>query len=82
MIAQFHVRAPATSANLGPGFDTLGLALHNELTLGECDRMMVSIDAEGAGELAADGDNLRRAHIRGRLGDPPRAGAAGTRQRP
>jgi hypothetical protein len=26
--------------------------------------MVVSIDAEGAGELAADGDNLRRARIR------------------
>src|SRR5699024_10002848 len=30
--SQVTVRAPATSANLGPGFDTLGLALnlHNE----------------------------------------------------
>ena len=24
---RYHLRAPATSANLGPGFDTLGLAL-------------------------------------------------------
>lgn len=38
--------------------DTLGLALHNELTLGESDHVMVSINGEGAGELAVDGDNL------------------------
>ena len=32
---QFSVKAPATSANLGPGFDTLGLALDlwNEVTI-------------------------------------------------
>src|SRR5437763_942108 len=34
-----HVRVPATSANLGPGFDTLGLALalHNEVQATEAD---------------------------------------------
>lgn len=58
MTTQIHVRVPATSANLGPGSDTLGLALHNELTLGESDHVMVSINGEGAGELAVDGDNL------------------------
>ena len=58
MPTQVHVRVPATSADLGPGFDTLGLALHNELTLGESDHVMVSINGEGAGELAVDGDNL------------------------
>jgi homoserine kinase len=35
MTTQVHVRVPAIFANLGPGFDTLGLPLHNELTLGE-----------------------------------------------
>lgn len=58
MATQIHVRVPATSANLGPGFDTLGLALHNELTLDESDHVMVSINGEGAGELVVDGDNL------------------------
>ena len=31
-----HVRVPATSANLGSGFDTVGLALdyHDELKIG------------------------------------------------
>jgi hypothetical protein len=39
-------------------FDPLGLALHSELTLGESDHVMVSINGEGASELAVDGDNL------------------------
>ena len=35
-----RVRVPATSANLGPGFDALGLALalYNEVTIAESDR--------------------------------------------
>ena len=35
-----HVRVPATSANLGPGFDALGLALalYNEVTAQESAR--------------------------------------------
>ena len=52
------VRAPATSANLGPGFDcaAVALALWNELevTPGEG----VVVEGEGAGELPADGSNL------------------------
>jgi homoserine kinase len=48
-----RVRVPATSANLGPGFDTLGLALmlHNEVTLEASDRVVVAIEGEGAGRL-------------------------------
>jgi homoserine kinase len=55
-----HVRVPATSANLGPGFDTLGLALtlHNELTVEESDHVMVSVHGEGEPELPADDRNL------------------------
>ena len=35
VLASVSVRVPATTSNLGPGFDCLGLALslHNELTL-------------------------------------------------
>jgi homoserine kinase len=56
-----HVRTPATSANLGPGFDALGLALslHDELTAtvtGEDFRVEVS--GEGAGELPTGADHL------------------------
>ena len=55
-----HVRVPATSANLGPGFDALGLALalHNEVTASESDRVRVTIEGEGAGRLSPGAENV------------------------
>ena len=55
-----HVRVPATSANLGPGFDALGLALtlHNEIVAEERDGVMVTIEGEGANRLALDAGNV------------------------
>jgi homoserine kinase len=55
-----HVRVPATSANLGPGFDALGLALalHNEVTASESDRVHVTIEGEGAGRLSPGAENV------------------------
>jgi homoserine kinase len=55
-----HVRVPATSANLGPGFDALGLALalHNEVVAEEADRVSVKLQGEGADRLARDGGNV------------------------
>lgn len=55
-----HVRVPATSANLGPGFDALGLALalHNELTLAEADDVRVAVRGAGAGQLPDGETNL------------------------
>jgi len=52
------VRAPATSANLGPGFDCAGVALDlwNELEL--TDGEGVEVEGEGAGELPHDESNL------------------------
>jgi homoserine kinase len=52
------VRAPATSANLGPGFDCAGVALDlwNELELTDGDG--ISVEGEGAGELPKDRSNL------------------------
>jgi homoserine kinase len=52
------VRAPATSANIGPGFDCAGVALDlwNELELTDGDG--VEVEGEGAGELPADASNL------------------------
>src|SRR5258708_4474495 len=37
------VRVPATTANLGPGFDTLGIALklHNQISLREMDEPLI-----------------------------------------
>ncbi|WP_029068467.1 homoserine kinase [Jonesia quinghaiensis] len=62
------VTVPATSANLGPGFDALGLALdwHDELTvyaLGNSD-VTVDIDGEGADEVPRDASHLVAATIR------------------
>lgn len=55
-----HVRVPATSANLGPGFDALGLAfaLYNEVGAEEADRVTVAIDGEGKGRLATNERNV------------------------
>lgn len=46
------VRAPASSANLGPGFDALGLALevHDEVTAQVVDGDDLVIEVEGEGE--------------------------------
>ena len=37
------IRVPATTSNLGPGFDTLGLALklHNQISIRETDEPVV-----------------------------------------
>jgi homoserine kinase len=58
--ARIRVRVPATSANLGPGFDVLGLALalHNEVTLEEAAGISVSIEGEGADHLDRGERNL------------------------
>ncbi|MBI4241283.1 MAG: homoserine kinase [Candidatus Rokubacteria bacterium] len=55
-----RVRVPATSANLGPGFDALALALalHNEVVLEPADSVTVEIKGEGTDRLDRGGDNL------------------------
>ena len=55
-----HVRVPATSANLGPGFDALGLALalYNEVEAREADGVTVEVEGEGVGQLPTGGDNV------------------------
>jgi homoserine kinase len=54
------VRVPATSANLGPGFDSLGLALDlcNEVTIDTDEPPRVSWEGEGATELPTDGSDM------------------------
>ncbi len=56
------VRVPATSANLGPGFDTLGLALalYDELqvTVTSTPGVRVDVNGVGAGEVPTDETNL------------------------
>jgi homoserine kinase len=54
-----QVTVPATSANLGPGFDVLGLALdlHNVFTVAPAEETAISISGYGEG-LPLDGSNL------------------------
>lgn len=76
------VRVPATTANLGPGFDCLGLALGlwNEarLTLGD-EGIRVKVAGEGADTLPRDAENLvAQAALRvyAEAGEAPPAGLA------
>ena len=58
------VSVPATSANLGPGFDSLGLALslYNDVTFTMQDssapELVISVDGVDAGKVATDARNL------------------------
>ena len=54
------VRVPATSANLGPGFDCFGLALDlcNEVTVDTEGEPGVTWEGEGAAELPTDGTDM------------------------
>ena len=56
----FRVEVPATSANLGPGFDALGMALGltNVVHVEASARATVQIEGEGIGELSTGTDNL------------------------
>ena len=72
-----RVRVPATSANLGPGFDTLGLALAyaDEViaVTREAPGASVSVQGVGEGTVPTDESNLvvqATAHVFRRLGRP------------
>ncbi|WP_345628091.1 homoserine kinase [Rugosimonospora acidiphila] len=61
LAAPVRVRVPATSANLGPGFDALGLALglHDEVSARISGvGIRVTVSGEGEGELPTDHDHL------------------------
>ncbi|MFT4219423.1 MAG: homoserine kinase [Microbacterium sp.] len=71
------VRVPATSANLGPGFDTLGLALsvYDELTVTALadDRLEIEVCGAGADEVPRDASHLvvrAIAHTYASVGEP------------
>jgi homoserine kinase len=64
-----YARVPASSANLGPGFDTLGLALarYTEVTITEAPSLRIT--AEGAGsDGALNGDHLAAVVVREVMG--------------
>ena len=54
------VRVPATTANLGPGYDVLGLALelHNFVEMEKADKLSIEIEGEGADSLPKDTSNI------------------------
>ena len=54
------IRVPATSANLGPGFDCLGLALNiwNEVTFEPAEKISYHVTGEGAEKLNKGTKNL------------------------
>ena len=54
------VRVPATTANLGPGFDCLGMALDmwNHVEIEAWQAPVVLVEGQGAGELPSDRSNL------------------------
>lgn len=62
----FHLRVPATSANLGPGYDSMGLALSlfDEITVHAAPRtadtaqVEISVDGEGSATLPRDASHL------------------------
>lgn len=54
-----RVRVPASTANLGPGFDTLGMALslYNEVDLSdEGEGLQLQVEGEGKAELEQAGE--------------------------
>lgn len=54
------VRVPATSANVGPGYDCIGMAvdLWSEITVTRADEFGITAEGEGAVEMPKDKTNL------------------------
>lgn len=78
---EVRVRVPASSANLGPGFDSLGLALalydDVEVCVDGYDDVLVEIEGEGAGQVPCDESHLVVVAMRttwALLGEEPPAG--------
>ena len=76
-----EVRVPASSANLGPGFDSIGLALglwdRYVVTTSAAEGLSVAVTGEGAGDVPTDERHLVHASMRhtwGVLGVEPPAG--------
>lgn len=54
------VRVPASSANCGPGYDCIGLAvdLWTEVTVSRSDKFEITAEGEGAADMPKDDSNL------------------------
>ncbi len=72
----WRIRVPATAANLGPGFDSMGLALDRHLSLRVTPRPRgegaeLTITGQGEKTLPVDGSNLVRKALRMACGEEP-----------
>ena len=56
----FKVSVPASTSNIGPGFDALGLALtlYNDFVISPSESFSVEVEGEGAFDLPKDESNL------------------------
>ena len=54
------INVPATSANLGPGFDSFGFALDvwNRVTVERAEKFSMTITGEGSDRLTCGEDNM------------------------
>lgn len=54
------IKSPCSTSNLGPGFDTLGLALDRYLTIsaGVSSSLRITVEGNGADHIATDASNL------------------------
>jgi len=78
--ATARVRVPASTSNLGPGFDVLGLALklYNEVevrALGRGGADRIEVAGEGEGSLPRDGTNVAARAVRSILPRGSKGGA-------
>jgi homoserine kinase len=59
---KIRVKVPATTANLGPGFDALGLALNlwneSEFVYTNDNKITVAVSGEGEGKIPGNADNM------------------------
>src|SRR5829696_7859101 len=55
-----HFRVPASTTNLGPGFDCLGMALqlYNEVRVAPAGALTITVEGDGADSLPRDESNL------------------------
>jgi homoserine kinase len=59
-VERVAIKVPATSANLGPGFDSFGFALDvwNTVTVSRAEKFSMTVTGEGADRLRADEKNI------------------------
>lgn len=60
LLVTVTVQVPATTANLGSGFDAIGAALswHSFVTLEPCDDVVIEVSGEGEKEIARNESNI------------------------